>query len=193
VNLWRATESEVAALSVDLLSILKCLPDMRRREGKRYPLAGVLLFSILAMLSGANSYRRIHDVMSARLDLFNEAFPSVALARAPAYTSLRNILLGIDAEALETAFRSHAALLLGDVQGSLAVDGKVLRGSFDAFSHQKAVQVLSVFSTVDQIILAHVEVSEKTNEIPKAQALFGELALSDRLFTLDAMHCQKNI
>lgn len=169
------------------------LPDMRRREGKRYPLAGVLLFSILAMLSGANSYRRIHDVMSARLSLFNEAFPSVALTKAPAYTSLRTILLGINAGALETAFRQHARALLADGQGSIAVDGKVLRGSFDAFAQQKAIQVLSAFAAVDQIILAHVEVSEKTNEIPKAQALFSELGLSDRLFTLDAMHCQKNI
>jgi hypothetical protein len=52
------------------------LPDVRRREGRRYPLAGMLLFSVLSILSGANSYRRIHDVMSARLDLFNQAFPS---------------------------------------------------------------------------------------------------------------------
>ena len=180
-------------MSVDLLRIFMSLPDVRRREGQRYKLAGVLLFSILAILSGANSYRRIHDVMSARLHLFNEAFPSVALSRAPAYTSLRTILLGIDAVALETAFRQHARALLADGQESIAVDGKVLRGSFDAFVHQKAVQVLSVFATVDQIILAHTEVSEKTNEIPKAQALFGELGLSGRLFTLDAMHCQKNI
>ncbi|KAB1082436.1 transposase family protein [Neorhizobium galegae] len=59
------------------------LPDVRRREGQRYKLAGVLLFSILAILSGANSYRRIQDVMSARLHLFNVSMKPFRRSRFP--------------------------------------------------------------------------------------------------------------
>jgi hypothetical protein len=40
-----------------LLSLLATIPDPRRAEGKLYQLRHVLLFSIFAMISGANSYR----------------------------------------------------------------------------------------------------------------------------------------
>lgn len=41
--------------------------------------------------------------------------------------------------------------------------------------------------------LSHLAIDDKSNEIPAAQALITELGLEDRLFTLDAMHCQKNL
>jgi len=42
------------------------------------------------------------------------------------------------------------------------------------------------------LIIAHVEIPEKTNEIPTAQALIKELGLPEgSVYTLDAMHCQK--
>ena len=190
-------------MSLDLLSILNSLPDHRRAEGKRFGLSGVVLFSILAMVCGARSYRQIHAMIAARLDVLNAAFPSVALRSAPAYSAIRKILQGLDGAALEQAFRSHAAVLAalsacetsGDdfASRTLAIDGKTLKGSFDSFADAKAIQVLSVFATDSQLILAHLDVSEKTNEIPKAQALIAMLGLTGRVFTLEAMHCQKNI
>ncbi|WP_370655827.1 transposase family protein, partial [Paracraurococcus lichenis] len=42
-----------------LLGLLEEVPDHRRAEGKVYQLAYVLLFSILAIVSGGNSYRSI--------------------------------------------------------------------------------------------------------------------------------------
>lgn len=46
-------------MQVSLLDILREIPDHRRREGKRFDLSTVLLYAILAMVAGANSYRRI--------------------------------------------------------------------------------------------------------------------------------------
>ena len=43
-----------------------------------------------------------------------------------------------------------------------------------------------------RIILGHVEIPEKTNEIPMAQWLIQSLGLPEgSIYTLDAMHCQK--
>jgi len=39
-----------------LLAALKEIPDPRRRQGRRYGLAHLLLFSVLAVLTGATSY-----------------------------------------------------------------------------------------------------------------------------------------
>lgn len=53
--------------------------------------------------------------------------------------------------------------------------------------------MLSAFATQEQLVLGHLTVSEKSNEIPAVQQLIEELGLSGCVFTLDAMHCQKNI
>ena len=76
---------------------------------------------------------------------------------------------------------------------AVAIDGKTLRGSFDAFHDRKAAHVLSASAADGQIILGHLAVSQKSNEIPAAQDMIAALGLTGRLFTLDALHCQKNI
>src|SRR4051794_41899342 len=68
-------------MTTDLLTCLATIPDRRRAEGKMYGQAGVILFSILAMVSGARSYRQIHTLMDRRLGLLNAAFPGAALRR----------------------------------------------------------------------------------------------------------------
>ena len=79
-------------------------------------------------------------------------------------------------------------------QGSIALDGKTLRGSFDNFHDRAAAQVLSAFATDTALVLAHVDIAEKSNEIPAAQALLAELGVAaGAIVTLDALHCQKNI
>ena len=50
---------------------------------------------------------------------------------------------------------------------------------------------VSAFTQDDLIILGHLEVADKSNEIPAVQSLIESLGLSGRVFTLDAMHCQK--
>src|SRR4051812_50060187 len=71
-------------MTTDLLTCLATIPDRRRAEGKMYGQAGVILFSILAMVSGARSYRQIHTLMDRRLGLLNAAFPGAALRRGAA-------------------------------------------------------------------------------------------------------------
>src|SRR4051794_41369004 len=73
-------------MTTDLLTCLATIPDRRRAVGKMYGQAGVILFSILAMVSGARSYRQIHTVIDRRLRLPNAAFPGAALRPAPANT-----------------------------------------------------------------------------------------------------------
>src|SRR4051794_41640384 len=71
-------------MTTDLLTCLATIPDRRCAEGKIYGQAGVILFAILAMVSGARSYRQIHTLMDRRLGLLNAAFPGAALRRAAA-------------------------------------------------------------------------------------------------------------
>ena len=174
-----------------LLEIFSHIRDHRRAEGKLYPLPQILMFCLLAMLAGATSYRKMHEFIMAHFRRLSRLFPS-KMRKAPCYAQIRNIMAGLDPIDMEQAFRLHAAGLSGaDGSTLLAVDGKSLRGSFDALKDKKATQILSVFATDGRIILAHVEIDDKTNEIPVAQALIAELHLEGCLFTFDALHCQK--
>jgi uncharacterized protein (DUF1684 family) len=181
-----------------LLTLFSELPDPRRDQGKMYPLAPILLFTVLGMLAGARSYRQVHAFIRTHLDRLNSAF-GLSLRRAPAYSSVRFILHGLDAAEIERAFRAHAAGLADapaegtSVPAAVAIDGKTLRGSFDAFHDRKAAHLLSAFAADGQIILGHLAIAEKSNEIPAAQEMIATLGLTGRLFTLDAMHCQKNL
>jgi len=163
-----------------------------------YPLPAILLFTVLAMLAGAESYRQVHAFIDIHRNRLNTVF-GVSLRKAPAYTTLRFILRGLDGAQLERVFRQHAAELSTPVTGDshapicVAIDGKTLRGSFDAFNDRKAAHVLSAFASDSQIILGHLAIAEKSNEIPAAQDMIATLGLSGRLFTLDAMHAQKNV
>ena len=74
---------------------------------------------------------------------------------------------------------------------AIAVDGKTLRGSFDAFSDRKAAHMMSALRQADQIVLGHLMVAEKSNGIPAAPELIEALGLKGCVFTLDAKHAQK--
>ena len=78
---------------VHLLELLADIEDPRRAEGKLYKLPHVLLFSILAVMAGANSYRGIHSFVEVHLARLKESF-GLVWRRAPAYTTIRNVLQG---------------------------------------------------------------------------------------------------
>ena len=183
-------------MAPSLLEILRSIPDRRRAEGKRFDLATVLLYAILGMVAGANSYRQMHEFIHVHRQRLNEAF-GLALRYAPSYTGLRDILQGVDPNALETAFRTHANAMASASASvgmvAIAVDGKTLRGSFDAFADKKAAHMLSALRHADQIVLGHLMVGEKSNEIPTAPELIEALGVKGCVFTLDAEHAQKNV
>jgi DDE_Tnp_1-associated len=93
----------VAAFS-PLLDVLAEVPDPRRTEGKLYKLPRVLLFSILAIVTGCNSYRGIVTFIDVHRHRLNAAF-GLRWRRAPAHTAIRYILQGLDPAAVEAAFQ----------------------------------------------------------------------------------------
>ncbi len=179
-----------------LLAMLEEIPDPRRAEGKLYKLPYVLLFSILAVVTGGNSFRGIETFITVHRRRLNAAF-GLYWKRAPAHTAIRYILQGLDPAAVEQVFRRHATGLREAASDpsrrTIALDGKTLRRSFDNFTDRKAAQVLHAFDTEAGLILAHIEIDQKSNEIPAAQRLLGELQVAGCTVTLDAIHCQKKL
>jgi hypothetical protein len=177
------------------LSDLSEIADARRGQGRMYDLPHVLLCCILAVAAGAGSYRGIARFIEARFDWL-QLHTGLTWRQAPAHTGLRAILLGLDQDAVERALRRHASAALGGAaQGAtIAIDGKTLRGSLDRFADTAALQWLSAFATDARLVIGQVALADgdKGGEIAAAQQLIQDLGLRGRLFTLDALHCQKN-
>jgi predicted transposase YbfD/YdcC len=176
-----------------LIELLSCVTDCRREQAKRYRLAHILMFCILGFLCGAKSYKTLCSFIEERFALLQAAFPST-MRRAPAPSTLWRIISLIDGAGLEAVFRRHAmsqhAALGGGSGEVVAHDGKSLRGSYDTASDTKMSQLLRAFAVGTRIILGHVAIMVKSNEIPAMQALVRELGLAGVLCTADAMHCQ---
>lgn len=165
-----------------------------------YELKNVLLFSVLATLSNAKSYREVSIFIEEHFKKFKKKF-KLKWDRAPAHNTIRDILINISSEELEISFRKHSQeiekakqkLKKGKQIKHIAFDGKALCGSEDRSINKRFLQIMSGFNVLDKIILCHYEIDEKSNEIPALQKLIQELGLSGYFITADAMHCQKKL
>lgn len=178
-----------------LLAALEQIPDPRRRQGRRYPMPPLLLFSVLAVLAGATSYRGILVFIAVHRERLNAVF-GTTLRRAPAVNTLRALFQALDPAALETAFRQHARELSEAAVPTagprvIALDGKTLKRSFDHLNDKAAAHLLSALAGEAALILAHQEVCGAPAEIPAVQALIEALGVRGVLFTADALHSQK--
>ena len=181
------------------LADLQGITDARRGQGRMYDLPHVLLCCILAVAAGADSYRAIVRFIGARLEWLRE-HTELRWRQAPSHTGLRMILLGLDQAGVEQALRRRACAALDDEaapQGLtlIALDGKLLRGSLDRFADQAPLQWLSAFATAKRFVLGQIawQSGDKDHEIAAARRLIAELGLEGKLFTLDALHCQKKL
>jgi hypothetical protein len=178
-----------------LLDAWGVIPEPRRAQGRRFPLPYLLLFSVLAILSGAKSFTHIVIFMRERREILNQVFGS-RFKTAPSINTVRLLLHAIGGAPLEATVRGYAEHLVTDGAAHealplIALDGKTLRGSFDHINDRKAVHTLSALAVAEKIVLAHFEVDGKTNEIPCVPTLIRQLGLSDVIYTGDAMNCQR--
>lgn len=178
-----------------LLDFLKQIEDKRNDKGKSYDLGHILFFSVLAAASGADSFPKIATFIDDKFWQFDEIF-NMGWTKPPTESGIRKIFYTIEPGELEKSFRKYisevANINESKILEAFAADGKTLRGSYDHMKNQKAVQILSVFHTRLDLILAHSKIADKTNEIPVLPELIKELGLEGKIFTMDAMHCQKN-
>jgi len=75
--------------------------------------------------------------------------------------------------------------------GVVAIDGKVLRRSFDRASGKSALHMVSAWGCEQRLVLAQVATDAKSNEITAVPALLRLLSLQGTIVTADALHCQR--
>src|SRR4051794_25721555 len=139
---WRPGMSgSDGARGADLWEVFSVVPDHRRAEGKRYPLAGLLMIALAAMLAGRSDQLGI--VRWGR-KLSREALAELGIlrGRVPAPSVWSELFRALDVGALE---RLLGAWVKGaGAAGHVAIDGKRLRGS--AVGDVPGVHLLAAFS-----------------------------------------------
>ena len=177
-----------------LLDYLKQIPDHRRGQGRMFDLPHMLLFSILAIASGADSYRKIAIFIEEHFITLCTAY-DIPWKRPPCYNSLRHTIHGLNQKEVEQAFRLYAkeaALFSKGKRTTISLDGKALKHSFDHVADERFKQILSAFLPEHNLILAHQTIGvSKENEINAAITLMKRLKLDHVIYTLDALHTQK--
>ena len=183
-----------------LLGMLESVTDPRSPRGKRHELAFVLAVSVVAMLAGAKNYREIagHAAdmpqpllkkLGAKWDWFRFRYVH------PSMQTIRNVLTQIDAATLDLiigAWLFARARKDGNSEWVIAVDGKVLRGSWT--DKNGKVTLFSAMLHREAVTVAQVRVPDETNEITQAGTLLDAVEIPEGesvLVTLDAAHTQQ--
>ncbi|MFD4945289.1 ISAs1 family transposase [Streptomyces sp. NPDC058409] len=181
-----------------LLERLGEVPDPRDPRGVRHRLAVVLALTACAVLAGATSLLAvgewIADAPSSVLEHLGVRPDPLCPKRClPAETTVRRLLGRIDGDALDKAVGLWLADRRASADGQLravAVDGKSLRGA--AKAKGRKIHLLAACDHVRGLVLAQLDVGEKTNEITCFQPLPETIAdLAGVVVTSDAMHTQR--
>lgn len=97
----------------------------------------------------------------------------------------------MDPKQFETVFRRGVSGVVGALSGTIAVDGKTVRGS--GSGGETAIHMASAFATELGIVLGQEKVASKSNEITAIPELLEALYIKGFLVSIDAMGCQKSI
>ncbi len=193
---WRLSMQSVRASDKEteqLFDLLRKLPDVRKRRGKRHGFATVLAIAIVAVLAGARGYTAIAEVagrltqnqlkrVRARYDRQTRRF------QAPSEPTIRRVLQSADVEAIDGALGSWL-MSLGNDDDAIAIDGKTVKGAKRDNGTQ--VHLLSAVLQDQGVTIAQREVGEKTNEIPELKPLLKPLDIAGRVITADPLHTQR--
>jgi DDE_Tnp_1-associated len=173
------------------------LPDVRRGAGKRHEQALCLALFTLSISAGCRGFLAISDWLTSYQSELLELFKPAKL-RLPSYSTIRRVLLNIDYKAYSNCLANF--FQVEPVTGeTIAVDGKVLRGSYNletcastAESHP-AIQLVTVYVVERGLILPIQPVDCKTNEIKALPPIITALAQKGVVFAFDALNTQKNL
>lgn len=162
--------------------------DHRRREGRRYPLAGLLLIAVAALLAGRRDQLGIVR-WGRRLSSPALASLGITRGRVPAPSVWCELFQGLDVTSLEEALGDWVRG--GRSPGHVAIDGKRLRGS--ATAQAPGVHLLAAFSDALSGVIGQLQLAPDSNEITAALTLLKTLPLAGCVVTGDAIFAQKEI
>jgi len=188
----------VVIASASLAAAFAAVPDPRRAASVAYPLAAVLALAVAAVLADHRSVLAIAEwgARQHRSLLTALGFPG---DRTPCQSTLQRLFRRLDGDALAATLGDHVATTAAParpLQG-VAIDGKAQRGRARFAAGDGPVHALSAFCHDTGLVLAHEPITadgDKADaELSVAPALLARIDWRDRVFTGDALFCQRGL
>jgi predicted transposase YbfD/YdcC len=171
------------------------LEDPRTGNAGLHDLLEILMIALCTVLSGGRS--AVDMAMFARE---KEAFLREFLKLEhglPSHDTFSRVFRLLDAEQFGACFRRFMARFAETCQAEtcqvIAIDGKVLRRSFDKASGKSALHMVSAWGCAQRLVLAQIATDAKSNEITAVPKLLSMLCLEGTIVTVDALNCQREI
>ena len=192
-----------------LLELFAAVPDGRSGRGRDHPAMAVLALAAAAVVAGMKGYAAITgwvaDVPAAVLaDLYLRS--GAAPAPPPSKSTIWRVLTDTDPDAFDAAVgnwltglvdvtRQPAGVADDSSSGlfmQVRMDGKTIRGARDAEGNQRHLLAALVGAdAAASVVAAQAEVGAKTNEVPMAAVVLGQIDLTGKIVTADALHTVK--
>lgn len=171
-----------------LLARLDALPDPRSGPALRHRLLDVVAIAVCAVLCGADSWVEVEHFGRAKEPWLRRF---LALPRGiPSHDTFGRVFAALDVAALEAVVLDWARAALGDpAGGTVAIDGKALRGSHDrAGGRARPLLLVSAWATANGLALGQEAVGDG-NETTAIPALLERLDLAGTTVSIDAAGC----
>ena len=177
--------------TITFLDYFSRIEDPRIDRHKLYPLNEIFLTTLCAKICGAESWEDIEDFGRAKIN-FLRNYLSFEYG-IPSHDTFARVFSLIEPKQFKQCFIDWVKSLQTQLPDVISIDGKTLRGSFDHYSDQKPIHMVSAFASNTRLVLGQEKVKEKSNEITAIPLLLNTLFIKGAIVTIDAMGCQKKI
>jgi predicted transposase YbfD/YdcC len=175
---------------VAIFSTFEKLSDPRVERTKLHLLLDMVTIALCAAICGADSWVDVEKFGDAKRDWFRRFLKLPG--GIPSHDTFGRVFARLDTQEFLTCLHNWLrSLQLSLKDQGVAIDGKTLRGAFNAASGKSALHVVSAWASGLRLSLGQVAVDGKSNEITAVPKLLELLELTGAVVTLDAMHCQK--
>ena len=167
------------------------LEDPRTGNAGRHDMLEMLLIALCTVLTGGEDCTDMAEFAETKLE-FLRGFLKLEHG-APSHDTFSRLFRLLDPERFRACFQSFMARFAEACQGVVAIDGKVLRRSFDKASGKSALHMVSAWGCEQQLVLGQIATDAKSNEITAVPKLLKLLNLEGCTVTVDALNCQRAI
>jgi predicted transposase YbfD/YdcC len=167
------------------------LKDPRTGNAGRHDLLEILMIALCTVLCGGQTAVDMAEFAEDK-EAFLRGFLTLKHG-LPSHDTFSRIFRLLDPEPFRACFQSFMARFADMTQGVIAIDGKVLRRSFDTASGTSPLHMVSAWGCDQRLVLAQIATETKSNEITAVPKLLDMLSLKGTIVTVDALNCQRAI
>src|SRR5438132_554461 len=167
------------------------LGDPRAVDAALHDLHEILMIALCTVLCGGQTAVDMHLFARAK-EGFLRGFLKLQHG-LPSHDTFSRVFRQLNPDQFRACFQQFMARFAATCQGVIAIDGKVVRRSFDTASAKSSLHMVSAWGCEQRLVLGQIATDAKSNEITAVPKLLEMLSLKGCIVSVDALNCQCEI